>query len=351
MTSPTAGRSRPRSGNRPPAFRRSPSPQDGPPFDLARGARSPVAIARSVLERGLPSTRCSASTFRRCSQGPEDHPPGPAGLSRVHRQARRPAREDLLLDRGQALRLARRSKVRPRRRRRGLCLGHAALDRPHEPRCARRGTRVVGDRAEVSRATPAAGSVSRERMIEKLVARGTRRPGPDAMRRILRYLSPGPRRQGLQRQRPPHRERQTISQPWSSPACPSSPGRRGHRVPAIGTGSGYQAPSLRLARHVYSVSGSRRLRAAQVRDLSIANVSVKAFTAPAARASGPRIRHRRDRCRRSAPPRSSTSSPRGTVGDPARRRTEQVLVRIRFRSGFEPESTRRFSLSCLGCYG
>ena len=221
----------------------------------------------------------------------------------------------------------------------------------------------MGVGAEVSRTPPAAGSVSRERMIEKLVARGiTDARVLEAMRAIPRhrFVAEALAAKAYSDNALPLGEKQTISQPWVVARMTElAEVGEDDRVLEIGTGSGYQAAVLsRLARHVYSVERIPSLarRAQQVlSDLSISNVSVKVFDgtygwgewAPypvivvtAASDQAP-------------PPILEQLAEGGRLVIPLGDDTEQVLVRIRRTgSGFEPEEHETVSfVPLLGRYG
>ena len=210
---------------------------------------------------------------------------------------------------------------------------------------------------------PAAGSVSRDRMIEKLVARGISSPRVlDAMRAIPRhrFVAEALAAKAYSDNALPIGEKQTISQPWVVARMTElAEVGEDDRVLEIGTGSGYQAAVLsRLARHVYSVERLPSLarRAQQVlSDLSIANVSVKVFDgtygwgewAPypvivvtAASDQAP-------------PPILDQLAEGGRLVIPLGDETEQVLVRIRRTgSGFAPEEHETVSfVPLLGRYG
>jgi protein-L-isoaspartate(D-aspartate) O-methyltransferase len=222
----------------------------------------------------------------------------------------------------------------------------------------------MGVGAEVSaRATPTAGAVSRERMIEKLIARGiTDARVLDAIRALPRhqFVAEALAAKAYSDNALPIGEKQTISQPWVV-ARMSELAEVGEddRVLEVGTGSGYQAAVLsRLARHVYSVERLPSLarRAQQVlSDLSISNVSVKVFDgtygwgewAPypvivvtAASDQAP-------------PPILEQLAEGGRLVIPLGDENEQVLVRIRRTpSGFEPEEFETVSfVPLLGRYG
>ncbi len=145
----------------------------------------------------------------------------------------------------------------------------------------------AGERRKVSTRARSASSyqVSRERLAEKLAARGiTDARVLDAIRAVPRHLFVGEAlaSKAYSDAALPIGERQTITQPYvvalMTQLLQVHPD---DRVLEIGTGSGYQAAILaRLARHVYSVERIAALarRAQQlISQLDIINVSVKVF--------------------------------------------------------------------------
>lgn len=214
-----------------------------------------------------------------------------------------------------------------------------------------------------ARATPAAGSVSRERMIEKLVARGIADARVlDAIRAVPRhrFVAEALAAKAYSDNALPIGEKQTISQPWVVARMTAlAEVGEDDRVLEIGTGSGYQAAVLsKLARHVYSVERIPSLarRAQQVlSDLSISNVSVKVFDgtygwgewAPYPVILVTAASHH------APPPILDQLAEGGRLVIPLGDETEQVLVRIRrTASGFEPEEFETVSfVPLLGRYG
>ena len=127
--------------------------------------------------------------------------------------------------------------------------------------------------------------VSRERLVEKLAARGISDPRVlEAMRTVPRHLFVGEAlaSKAYSDSALPIGERQTITQPYvvalMTQLLQVGPD---DKVLEIGTGSGYQAAVLaHLARQVYSVERIAALarRAQQlISQLEIINVSVKVF--------------------------------------------------------------------------